>query len=231
MDIAKLTAYCLIKLDFTNLQLDQAYFYQSLPLCVIDAVYSIGVRYSSTEATVRRFCEHFNLTLSRGAELPEQAEQLSVKEFLDIHKEYGMARMTDEVYRNRQRTSSRNGILKAEAVRLFAQVLCDNGVNYFQEVPKAQGSTDFEQAIMEIPGQHSGISLRYFYMLAGDSNFIKPDRMIKRFLFVATGENLSDDECQSVLEGACRELAKEYPGLTPRALDNLIWNYQRNVKA
>jgi hypothetical protein len=54
MDIAKLTTYCLINLDFTNLQLDQAYFYLSLPLCVIDAVYSIGVRYSATEATVRR---------------------------------------------------------------------------------------------------------------------------------------------------------------------------------
>ena len=68
MDIANLTAYCRTQLDFTNLQLDQAYFYQSLPLCVIDAVYSIGVRYSSTEYTVQRFCEHFNLTLSRGAE-------------------------------------------------------------------------------------------------------------------------------------------------------------------
>jgi hypothetical protein len=67
MDIAKLTAYCRRKLDFTDLQLDQAYFYQSLPLCVIDAVYSIGVRYSSTEAIVRGFCDYFKPTLSRGA--------------------------------------------------------------------------------------------------------------------------------------------------------------------
>ena len=65
VDIAKLITYCRTHLEFTNLQLDQAYFYQSLPLCVIDAVYSIGVRYSATEATVGRFCEHFKLTLSR----------------------------------------------------------------------------------------------------------------------------------------------------------------------
>jgi len=231
MTITNLSKFCLEQLDFANLQLDQGCFYQSLPLCVIDAVYSIGVRYSATEATVRRFCKHYKLTLSRGAELPEQAEQLSITEFLDIYKAYGVERMADEVYRNRQRTSSRNGILKAEAVRLFAQVLCDHGVNYFQDVPKIQGLAGFEQAIMEIPGQHSGVSLRYFYMLAGDTNFIKPDRMIKRFLFAATGEHFSDDACQSALEGACRDLARDYPGLTPRALDNLIWNYQRNVKA
>ena len=59
-DIVRLTAYYRTLLKFVDLQLDQAYFYQSLPLCVIDAVYSIGVRYSSTEATVQRFCEHFN---------------------------------------------------------------------------------------------------------------------------------------------------------------------------
>lgn len=43
MDIAYLTAYCRTHLDFTNLQFDQAYFYYNLPLCVIDAVFSIGV--------------------------------------------------------------------------------------------------------------------------------------------------------------------------------------------
>ena len=43
MEVTKLAFYCRMHLDFTDLQLDQAYFYQSLPLCVIDAVYSIGV--------------------------------------------------------------------------------------------------------------------------------------------------------------------------------------------
>ncbi len=55
----------------------------------------------------------------------------------------------------------------------------------------------------------------------------KPDRMVKRFLYSATGEYLSDDECQRTLAEACALLAKDYPNLTPRALDNLIWKYQR----
>ena len=36
---------------------DAAYEYASLPQCVIDAVFSIGARYESTENVVKRFCE------------------------------------------------------------------------------------------------------------------------------------------------------------------------------
>jgi hypothetical protein len=228
--VETISAYCRAHLDLTQAVLtDQAYSYYSLPLCVIDAVFSIGVRYSSTEATVRRFCESFQLPLSRGAQAPAREEQLSVGEFLRINREYGAERMAAEIYRNRQRTSTKGGILKAEAAMRFAQALADHGVDCFQDVSKVLGNTEFEAAIKEIPGQRSGVSLRYFCMLVGDTNFIKPDRMIKRFLYSATGEQLTDDECQRALAEACAVLAKDYPNLTPRALDNLIWKYQRNA--
>jgi len=35
----------------------EAYRYASLPLCVIDAVFSIGVKYETTVATVGRVCD------------------------------------------------------------------------------------------------------------------------------------------------------------------------------
>jgi len=230
MDIRRITEYCQTNLDLQNVQLDQVYFYQSLPLCVIDAVFSIGVTYRSTELTVQRFCEHFNLRLSRGEEVPPREEQLSIQDFIKIYDELGVEGMAEQVYQNHQRTSPRGGILKAEAVLKFSRTLVDFGVNYFQDMGKVMGLPNFEQAIFEIPGQHSGISLRYFYMLVGNRDFIKPDRMIKRFLFAATGENLSDDECQQALLEVCEILKQDQPALTPRALDNLIWNYQRNIR-
>ncbi len=53
MTIDAISAYCRAHLDLTQAVLtDQAYSYYSLPLCVIDAVFSIGVRYSSTEAAI-----------------------------------------------------------------------------------------------------------------------------------------------------------------------------------
>ncbi len=72
------------------------------------------------------------------------------------------------MFQNRQRTSSRNGILKAEAVYQFCRVLHKYSVNYLQDVIKLYGNQEFEKEIKLISGQKSGISLVYFYMLVGE---------------------------------------------------------------
>jgi hypothetical protein len=46
--------------DLSTPPSDAAYEYASLPLCVIDAVFSIGVRYESTERTVNDFCARYH---------------------------------------------------------------------------------------------------------------------------------------------------------------------------
>ena len=45
-DIKQLAKYCDLALNLKDANLSDEYFYQSLPLCVIDAVYSIGVKYA-----------------------------------------------------------------------------------------------------------------------------------------------------------------------------------------
>ncbi|MEJ1959689.1 MAG: hypothetical protein WDM70_09960 [Nitrosomonadales bacterium] len=89
--------------------------------------------------------------------------------------------MAVDVYRNRQRTSARNGILKADAVNRFAAVLRKYNIEYLQDISEALGNTALERDIRSIPGQTSGISLKYFFMLAGSDDLIKPDRMILAF--------------------------------------------------
>jgi hypothetical protein len=136
--------------------------------------------------------------------------------------------MTDEVYCNRQRTSTRSGILKSEAVLHFSQVLQHHGVEYLQDVEPIIGDPNFEIDIRQIPGQRSGISLRSFYMLAGADDFIKQDRMIHRFLYAALGRNLTIEECHHAIIGAHSLLVQDYPALTPKSLDHLIWRYERS---
>jgi len=89
----------------------------------------------------------------------------------------------------------------------------------------------FEEAIKKIPGQKSGIGFKYFFMLAGSEDLIKPDRMILGFLKSALQRNdVKEEEAQPLLREATTRLRARYPVLTPRLLDNAIWNYQRKQK-
>jgi len=226
-DIVALVQFCKEHLHFDDIDLSEEYGYAHLPLCIIDAVFSIGVRYSSVQNTVEKFCEYFNIERFREDKLPQPEKQLSISEFLKKYDKYGIEGMTEQVYKNRQRTSTRNGILKSEAVFRFGKVLARYNVEYLQDIDRILGNKEFEAEITKIPGQRSGISLRYFYMLAGSEDFIKPDRMINRFVYNATGKSFSVEETTELLIEICNILAQEYPALTPRTLDNVIWRYQR----
>lgn len=52
---------------------------------------------------------------------------------------------------------------KSEAVFLFAKVLNKYGIDYFQDMPKLYSNYLYiSEEIMQISGQRSGISLKYF---------------------------------------------------------------------
>lgn len=229
-EIALLAEFCRASLDLESVRTSDEYGYSSLPLCVIDAVFSIGVNYASTRNTIDRFCEYFHVSKTSAITPPNISGQLSISKFLQINSEQGIEGMARNVYQNLQRTSSRNGILKAEAVARFSEVLMQFEVNYLQDVEKVLGNHNFESAITKIPGQRSGISLRYFYMLAGAENYVKPDRMVMRFLKSVLGRFPSMDESQRMIVGACEILSKDYPELNPRALDHQIWLYQQEKR-
>src|SRR5204862_1280588 len=85
-------------LPLAGATLSEEYFYQSLPLCVIDAVYSVGVRYESVRGVVARYCRRFGLTRVREDRtvLPPRDEQESVSSFCDRFQQAGVAAMTGD---------------------------------------------------------------------------------------------------------------------------------------
>jgi hypothetical protein len=229
-NVAVVAAACDRELDLLHAALGHEYFYQSLPLCVIDAVYSIGVRYSGVRNVLTRYCTYFGLQEFRSPpnQVPPQDEQESLPAFVGKMNKFGIAKFTSDVFKNRQRTSARNGILKAEAVLRFATVLTAHGVKFLHDVPPRVGDLQLDAALRSVPGQRSGISVSYFFMLAGDENFVKPDRWIGRFLNRRLGYVPGSAEAQSLVAGACTILRAKYPHLTPRLLDYAIWNFERN---
>jgi hypothetical protein len=204
------------------------YGYASLPLCVIDSVFSIGVRYESVRNVIERYCRRFGLPKQapKGTVRPRE-QQESITGFLVRGVPMETDRLAAEVFGNRQRTSARNGILKADAVAQFARVLVRHRIEHLQDVLEASDLAAVERDVRRIPGQSSGLSWRYFLMLAGREDLVKPDRMIFRFLERVVGRPVSPEEAQAMLTAAARELDREFPGIKPRTLDNLIWRQER----
>lgn len=231
LTIDSITDFCLQKLDFSKPKLDSEYYYAHLPLCVVDSVFSMGVKYESVRNVVRRMEPLVGHILFRdyGSLPTDPSQQASVTSFLEKIENQSPEKLALEIYQNKQRTSSQNGILKAEAVSRFLRVLAKFNVQYFQDVPDLITNADFEQQIKRIPGQASGICLSYFFMLAGNDQLIKPDRMVRDFLKAITGSTVTLEEAQVLLAEVSAQLVVRGYEMNPRLLDNLIWNYQRRL--
>jgi len=216
--------------------LGKGYYYNHTSLCVINAVWSIGVKYEGVKNVVKKYYTKREFVPYRDNSLrdlslyPETTQQESISDFLEFMAQFSFKELADTIFVNHQRTSSTNGILKAEAVIRFAKVLSKYGVNYFQDIAvKIENNRSFEKEIKRIPGQTSGLSLDYFFMLAGDENKIKADRMIKRFLV----EPIRKDPV--TIDTPCAQNAFERLLLvlndnrikSVRHLDNIVWDYQR----
>jgi hypothetical protein len=220
--IDKITKVCnVIFANNKDYQLADEYDYGHLILCVIDSVFSIGVRYQSVKNTISHFCDYYKIE-----KFPKNNE-LTNSYFLQLMEQSTIDELTEKVFHNKQRTSSVNGIRKSQAVVLFLKTLIRYNVESFKDLDKILINDKFENEIREIPGQKSGISLKYFFMLAGSDDLIKPDRMIIRFLEHESGKKLSLNDCQLVLTEVSKNLNEMGFNITPKKLDNLIWNYQR----
>lgn len=232
MEIQRLAEYCDRQLDLASATLGSEYFYQSLPLCVIDAVWSIGIRYKAVQNVVKNYCDYFGYQQYRHdqSKLPQIDSQNSIDSFIDEYNKYGIETFTNEIYDNRQRTSSRNGILKSEAVLKFANILKKYKIDNLQTATLFVNNANFELDIKSIPGQGSGLSFRYFLMLSGHDNFIKFDRMIKSYTSACLIRSIENDEAELLLKEVASFLKPKYPDLTPRLLDYAIWQYQRAVE-
>ena len=228
-EVEILADFCRRNFDLERAFLGDEYFYQSLPLCVIDAVFSLGIRYEAVQNVIQRYCDHSHIRKCREDKtaIPPEHEQESISDFYEKMEQEGIETFVEEIFNNRCRTSTSNGILKAEATYKFACVLRNWKVDFFQDIPDVVSNPDFEEQVRRIPGQGSGKSLRYFLMLAGSDNLIKPDRMILRFLRKVLDRSVDPEEAQMLLTEASEALSADYPNITPRLLDHIIWNHER----
>jgi hypothetical protein len=194
----------------------------SLALCVLDAIWSMGVRYTAVEHVISRYREHRR---GQGAD----PEHDSTADLLVAIDRAGSPEGLVKLLGNHQRTATRNGVLKADAVAIAAHTLARQEINQPEDLRVAiagdQG-TEVEAGWRMVPGQRSGISWAYLLLLAGVPR-VKPDRMIRRF--VADALQVADISPQAAAR-LVTAVQQATPGVSLIALDHAIWQYQRGLR-
>jgi len=202
--------------------LGREYGYASVPFCVIDSVFSLGVRYKQVENVVARFAE-------KSGWAPFSGPEHTVLEFLNLEAE---ERSNHDLFSNQGRVFQRaDAPHKRDIVFDFAQVLCDHGVNDMTTAAEAANDAALDADLRLLPGQGQGTAVKYFFMLAGNEDLVKPDRMLTRFVNAylgktgrGLGESLEPNSIQDLFQTTAKSL-----GVTPRELDHLVWNHQRGT--
>ena len=140
-NISNFIAYCETELDLhQKLVIEKKTdpnetFYKSLPLCIIDAVFSIGVKYTSVMKAEENFISYFNLNIDR--EYPFKNKEYTIDQFIKDMKTFSsFDEAAAKGFKNKQRTSSCNGILKAEACYLVAKVFEGHKINTLDDFRK-----------------------------------------------------------------------------------------------
>lgn len=104
--------------------------YNSVALATIDSIWSIGVRYGGVLNVLERYR---TLRRAQGRD-PETDTPADLVRFIES---LGGAEAFGDAVKNRQRTLSKNGILKAEAVLQQTRMLAVEGVSSPQDIATA----------------------------------------------------------------------------------------------
>jgi hypothetical protein len=120
---------------------------------------------------VKRYCDKKAIAHFRPTEpLPPPTTQEPLSVFVAYGESMGPDAFADRIVENRQRSSPRNGILKADAALQFAKVLRSFNVESLQQLKSLTNSEDLDHRLRAITGMRSGIAVQYFWCRIGELN-------------------------------------------------------------
>jgi hypothetical protein len=174
-----------------------------LPVCVLDAVFSINAKYSSVIAVCDRYAPHQRLhprllavadaATVIGTNLEQPVDALSA-----LGRDIGADLLASDVLSNRSRTSTGGGVLKAEAAVRYAEILAESDVHTLDDAADPLRDLgrleEVERRLRKVPGNGGhNVRLGYLWMLAGDDEHVKPDRMVLRWIHATSPERSTSE--------------------------------------
>jgi len=197
----------------------------SLSFCIVDAVWSIGANYDNVVVPLvrKKFAAKFGVTEPTVLASQPVPEDLLPLSRLDVLTVDSLTALT-----NRQRTSTRGGIRKADAVLQHVAVFRDHKVETMQDAlalfSEPERFDKVDKGLRSIPGEGSyGIRRNYLWMTIGQDDLIKPDRMVLRWLErhdVATDPAGARDIIAALVPAVSQKLERP---VTAWEIDHVLW--------
>lgn len=203
--------------------------WRSLTYCILDAVWSIGARYDSVVVPlVRRVAaEHGDGDPLVPVLEPLPPDPAPLHAFLSRFSD----RNPLSAHTNRQRTSPRGGSLKADVAQAHARVFVDHGVNTLHDIDvlirDRQRCEHVDATLRRLPGEgQHGVRRNYLWMLTGDEDLVKPDRMVLAWL---ARHGVETDALGATLHLRliAQHLTASGRPITPWEVDHAIWSAER----
>jgi hypothetical protein len=199
----------------------------SLSACVLDAVWSVGSHYDRVVVPlVRRVLE----PAATGPLVSESVPSVDSHPLPRLLTRFQGEESLEAAAQNRQRTSTRNGVTKADAALRFARTLVNHGVLGIENLPglltDPESWSRVDRALSRIPGEgQHGVRRSYFWMLCGAEDQIKPDRMVLRWLapFGVRDPATARQVLAEVAALLNDRSGSSDPQVTPWQIDHAIW--------
>lgn len=194
---------------------ERSYCYKSLPICIVDCVYSLRARYNSvTVPIVERYADAF-----LDGDKTSTNDEDNLTSFIKKLTTPNLESFAKNIAKNHQIL----GHVPKEKVCLdIAEALRNLGIETFEDFQSYPSKEKLADTIKSVKGMGNA-GVNYLFMLTGDDNKSKPDVHIHHCIAEACGEDVSDKECQEIIEEASGILRHDFPNLTVRKLDGVIW--------
>ena len=190
----------------------------SLALCAIDSVYSLGVRYGATKNVVKRYREH----RAESGGNPQHDNLTDLMAAIDAAG--GPESAASTLFDNNNLTPGAHTLKSVALASAARRVIEQTGCNTTEDLRKASVDPEALRAIGTAWRSEPGLgpaSWSYFGMLAGVDG-VKVDRMIQRYVTKALGMTRPDDaRIAAAVTGVASSL-----GVAAHDLDHAIWRKQ-----
>lgn len=204
-----------------NLNQLNNYQYESLPICIVDCVYSLRVKYVPiTLPIVERYANAF-----MGGN--KNASGDTIDSFINNINNLGGPKQFANLLQDHHKLGGKSAIPKEDICYQLAKYLKLLHINTIDDFKNYESQELLEVVIKAVKGMGDA-GVNYLFMLAGDEDRCKPDVHIHHSIKDAIGKDVSNEDCQTIYSEAVTLLKPKYPNLTVRNLDGIVWKKYSN---